>query len=407
MGYVRTNEALGRASASLDAATKNATFLNELFEEMFDKLSPEDQLEADTEIPLTRQLSPEVNKRPGGPFTFANGIEPPAQLGKGLGHPGASGPPHGRDDFRPPDHDFGGPRQLGPDRRSDSRHENARVKALSLLESVLASYDKFAQDNKANPQVQSEAAWVYYKMGTLNERLGRGEQADQAFDRTLAIFDKLSIRYPQKPVYFKRFFKVCAALNPWQTDPAKLGAIERRLRGMETSIGRLVAASPGNPDYLRGQIQLLAKLGLVRHKQGQPDAEALFRRALELADNLVRREPEVAYPHSDRSDVLEAYALVIADGGNLVKARELLETAMQDLEWVAADGLKSLLLAIRMESLADDFERIGDQKRGDQIQERADQFDPRPPLPNRTKPGQPFGPQRPGDGLSRDDPPTG
>ena len=406
VGYVRTNEALRRESVNLVAATKNVTFLNKLFEEIFDKLSPEDQLEADAEIPLTRQLSPDAHARLGDPLTFANGIEP-TNAGRGPGHPGAFGPPHGRDDFRPLDRDFGGPRHLGPDGRPDPRHENARDKALSLLESVLASYDQFAQNNKANAQVQSEAAWVYYKMGTLNERLGRREQADQAFNRTLAIFDELSSHNPQQPAYFKRFFRVCAALNPWQTDPAKLGAIERRLRGMETSIGRLVAASPGNPDYLRGQVQLLAKLGLVHHKQGRPDAEASFRRALELASILVEREPEKASPHSDRSDVLEAYALVLADGGNIVKAREFLEAAMQDLEWVAADGLRSLLLAIRMESLADDFERIGDQRRADQIQERADQVDPRPPLPNRPKPGQPFGPQRPGGDPSRDDSPTG
>ena len=107
------------------------------------------------------------------------------------------------------------------------------------------------------------------------------------------------------------------------------------------------------------------------------------------------RSPEEATPHSDRSDVREAYALILTERGDKEGARRLLDQAEEDLEWVAFDGLPSLPLAIRMESVADDFERLGDKARSDEIQVKADRVDPRPPLASRPKPGRPFGRFRP------------
>ncbi len=103
------------------------------------------------------------------------------------------------------------------------------------------------------------------------------------------------------------------------------------------------------------------------------------------------RSPEEGYPHSDRSDVLEAYGMVLVNQGKSAAARQRSEAAMADLEWVAADGLKSLAVASRMESLADDFENIGDQTRSDQIQERADRDRPQAP---RSQPAQTRSPLR-------------
>ncbi len=141
-------------------------------------------------------------------------------------------------------------------------------------------------------------------------------------------------------------------------------------------------------------MQLLAKLGLVTYHKDHQEPRTYFEQAIELAGQRIGRHPEEGLPHSDRSDVLEAYAVVLDDRREVDKARELLEAALEDLEWVAADGLKSIPLASRMERLADDFERLGDKRRSDQVQERADQVDPCPPLPGRKKPDRPFGPQR-------------
>ena len=318
-----------------------------------------------------------------------------------MGDPGAGGPPDGMSPF---DRGMGpgGPPPGMPGSLDPSLDD--RPRNLALFRSVLTAYDEFSRspDNKTDASLQSQAAWVYYKMGALSERLGNRDEADAAFERTLTIFDELAKLYPREPAYFTKFLRVCAAINPWQSDPAMRQAVEGRLRRMERALGLLLAASPTDRDYLRARMQLLAKLGLIRHAQDDPAAIGSLRQALAIANSLIERSPEEGYPHSDRSDVLEAYAMILENEGRTDQARKLLDAAFEDLEWVAADELKSESLATRMESVADDFIRLGDLTRSDQIQRRADEIDPRPPFAGRARPGRPFAPRREDSGPDLD-----
>ena len=47
----------------------------------------------------------------------------------------------------------------------------------ALLRSVLTFYERFAHRNEANPRLQGEAAWAYFKVGRLCEKLGRLDEA--------------------------------------------------------------------------------------------------------------------------------------------------------------------------------------------------------------------------------------
>ncbi len=323
---------------------------------------------------------------PGGP-----GGLPPDGPGPG---PGPGGPPPGEfDGGPPPDGDMrGGEPQFGP---FESSPED-RTKTMALLGLILEKYEQLAlsRDDKVYPEFQSEIAWLYLKMANYNERIGNRAKADQAFDRSLMIYDKLSADFAQEPRYFRRFFKVVAAINPYQVDPTMQVAVAKRLQRIEHTLNRFLTASPNNIDCLRARMQLLAKLGLLQYARYGPDVKNLFHQALEIAETLIKRSPEEGYPHSDRSDVLEAHAIVLEVSGQSAAAARLLNAAMEDLEWVAADGLMSESLATRMESLADDFKRLGDQTRSDEIQVQADKIDPRPPLANRPRPGRPFAPRR-------------
>ena len=389
VGYVNTNAALGDASANLklaeeniSLAEENISFLNGLFEDVFDKLTAIDKLEADAEVAISPPPISDHKGGPGGHRDFARG-GPGSPIDEGVLMSELMSGKHGRIDL--------------------IRRES-RAKAQALLESVLTSYDRFARKNKANSRLQGEAAWIYHKMGLLDERLGRVDQADLAFDRTLTIYEELSGQGGVSLVDFGKFPKVCSAVNPWEDDPGRLAAIDRRLTRMDLILGRLLAVAPDDPTFLRARMQLLAKLGLVRYHKDHQNPGAFFDQALLIAETLIRQAPEDGLPHSDRSDVLEAYAMVLEDRKETARASGLLEAAFEDLEWVASDGLRSLAIAARMESLSDDFERLGDQKRADEVQVRADQIDPRPPRPNRKKPGPPFGPQRPDAAQTPDEP---
>ena len=393
-GYAISNAALERERVSLSQKNSYISMFNDFLPGLLDALIPEEAVKDDHEVvPLTQPLIA-AGEGDSLPRTFADQTD-----GPGFG--GRFGPPREpgqkREPFPPPRFE-GGPGFGGnPLARGGwyDLSERERTRNLAIFRRVLTTYDQFAQSqNKTDAGLRSQAAWVYYKMGALSERLNHREEADAAFDQTLKIFEELAGLYPREPGYFRNFLKVCSTINPWQTDAGMRRTVEGRLQRMERTLGQLLSASPHDPSYLRARMQLLAKLGLIRQAQNRFDAIDPLQEALVIVGQLIARSPEDGYPHSDRSDVLEACALVAADQGKVTEARDYLENAFEDLEWVAADELKSEALATRMESLADDFERIGDTIRSEQIQKRADEIDPRPPLADRPKPGRPFAPRR-------------
>ena len=281
----------------------------------------------------------------------------------------------------------GGPEELTPTMQASGEV------ALKMQEKVMDAYTKFAlaQRLDANVQLQGEAAWVYFKMGTLYERLQRRPEAEKAFHQMLTILSELSTRHATDPSCFRGFFKVCESIQPTTLDPTLLEVVERRLDILDGVVDRLLAAKPGNFEYLRAKIRLLPKLGVVRYQRRRPDVEPLFREALRLADRLIAARPEDGYPHSDRADVLDAYAQVLIAIDKPAEARGRLEAALEDLEWVAADGLKSARLATQMERISDIFEEyLDDRDRAEQIQLRADQVDPRVSNPDRPRLGRPL-----------------
>ena len=440
-GYVIENRAGEKQKENLRELKQKETQITRLFLKLFEAVIPNDSLVVDQQVdPLLKGL-PKSAEDPQTVRMFADRLDPTGpgpndgRFGykSGPGGPGRPGPEPGpdRDDFGPPGEFAGGPPQPpdfamgpgGPPPRDgpgpggpppgdgpgpggpppgdaeelEFNPVGSLRKTVVLLENLLASYDRFAQSQKLRTDVelQSEVAWIYYKMAKLHDILGNREQADNAFDRSLTIFSHLPASDPLISKYFYRFLKVCSVINPWQTDPGVRAIVEDRLARMEIALNNFLVAEPNNEKYLRARMQLLAKSGLIRYQNRRDETvDEVFQQALKVADQLIAKNPEAAYPHTDRADVLEAFALVLGDQGKVGEARRLLNSAMEDLEWVAADELKSEDLASRMESLADDFERLGDQGRSDQIQERADRIDPRPPNADRPKPGRPFGPSR-------------
>ena len=370
-GYVARGAALAREQERVAAFGK-------LFKRVFDALYPL-----------------ETAERPGGRLT-----QPVIAAANDVGGGGRP--------FRPGPDDFGfGP---GPGWRDDPSGPgpvpghgpgagdgaNSRAASLDLQEQVMAEYDEFArsQGPDANPQLRGEAAWVHFKMGSLYERLGRQADADRSFHQTLTIFADLAARHAGDPTCFPGFFKVCEAIQPRPSDPARLAVVERRLEYLQGMVDRLLVAKPGDVGYRRAKLRLLAKLGVVRYQRRRPAVEEMFRAALALADGLVADLPEAGEPRSDRADVLDAYAQVLIAQGHPDQARARLDAALDDLEWVADDGLRSAPLADQMERVADLFEeQLGDPARADRVQRRADEIDPRAYLPDRPKLGRPLGPR--------------
>jgi serine/threonine protein kinase len=63
---------------------------------------------------------------------------------------------------------------------------------LKLLEQLLQFYDRFAQQNQSNQRLRAETARAYRRVGEIQQKLGRLDKADEAFERALAIYAQLA-----------------------------------------------------------------------------------------------------------------------------------------------------------------------------------------------------------------------
>ena len=330
IGYASTVRALGKAD-------DNVALSLAVFEELFDKLAPQDN----GPPPPTGHTSP---RRP--PLGEAG-----LQQGRGQG---ALGPGRRPDDAPP-----GPPRQGGP------------VANAELLQSVLTFYERFALRNETNPRLQSEAARAYFRVGTLCERLGRAPESARAHARAIDLLERLIAKYPRVAAYRAQLVEIAIMTDPWSADLSSLPRLEQRLRRAQALIDQLVLESPGDVEYAWPQLHVHAKLGAVLQRLNRlDDAESYFRRAIALAGSIIERAPVERRPRLDRADMREALAELQFDRGLPVEARTLLDEAVGDLESVSTDEPMTPSVADRFEKLGEAFEQIGEPERAREIARR-------------------------------------
>ena len=238
-GYVSTQRALRHAN-------DNVALSLEVFEELFERLTANDQL-------LSPPLGPKDRRTPLGhgpedgppPLDQPGGRRPPPPPPEDReGNPFAPQPPPRDRPSRGPgagpftkDHRPGGDPD-GPPRREISEEETA------LLESVLTFYDRFARQNATNSRLEGEAAWAYRKVGALYACLGRDDEAERAYVCAIAMFENLIARYPNVPEYRFKLVETCDMADPWAADPSTLQRLEPRLRRAWSSS---ISSPPGLP----------------------------------------------------------------------------------------------------------------------------------------------------------------
>jgi tetratricopeptide (TPR) repeat protein len=368
IGYVNTARALRRAD-------ENVSLSLAVFEELFNRFAAHDDV------------------RPPPPGQEAR--RPPRESGYG---PDEGRPPTGRprprgddgDPFAPPPTPPGDRRDARDRRPPRGREGPTRPDGpggdTPLLRSVLTFYDRFAGQNETNPRLQGEAAWAYRKVGSLYERLGRVAEAEAAYNRAIAMFEELVARYPGDPGYRLRLVQTYDMADPLSAGPASLGRLERRLARARDLIDRLAAESPANPEIVRTRIRVYMKLGSVLKRLGRTDdAEAWYRRVVDLTGASIDRPVEPEDRRLDRATAREALALLDLGRGRPGEARTLLDAAAADLKTIAEGERMPPPLAGRFATLAEAFEQLGDPERAGEMARWADEIGER-------QPHVPFGP---------------
>jgi tRNA A-37 threonylcarbamoyl transferase component Bud32/tetratricopeptide (TPR) repeat protein len=422
-GYAKTHQALGRADATVDLSLQ-------VFSEVFDKLTADD-MSLLPPPPGRHSVSgphgggerfsrgprgqgpprPPLNgeSAPGGP---GDGAEPPPPPGFGPGDllsggPGFGPPPPEFDDGPPPDEPGdGGPGD--PGRRGEARGpfgpgggppdggrggphgpppghgrgpfgggpfdggSTNSENTAHLLESILKFYDRFGQLNERNPnpKLQAEAAWAFRKVGAIDKRLGREQDAALATDRAIKMLEELVKQSPNDLEFRSKLVDTYIMANPWQVDPAGLERLHEQLAYAGGLVDQLVDEVPKSADYLQAQVHVYAKLGAVEERLGHAgEAEAYYRKALDAGQSLIalippaRRDRMDGRARTDRVFILESLAVLLFDQGRKDETRTALEAAVAEVpragdRWPARDSVQAL---------TDLFRKLGDTKRADEV----------------------------------------
>jgi serine/threonine protein kinase len=344
IGYASTAQALRRSQANVNLSL-------EIFESLFNRLGAEANFLPPPPGRSARRRLP----MPGDRTPAARGLAGVRRR-----------PDHGHG----PDGD-GTPTPDGA-RPSKAVAASAASNDPELIGDVLDFYDRFARQNAANPKLQVEAASAYRRVGAIHESLGQRAEARRAYDRAVAMLEALVARHPEVRDYRARLVETYIMANPWTAEDAELPAMVEHLRRAEAHADRLAAEDPDSTDGMLAMVHVQAKLATALRRLGRLDeADGRYRRALELTDRLLDREPANRRALWDRCDVREALALLDAQRGRDAEARALLEAAESDLRANAGRD-RMAALADRLDDLAEDFAALGDAERAESLARLAD-----------------------------------
>ncbi len=180
---------------------------------------------------------------------------------------------------------------------------------LALLEELLRFYERYAEGNRTNRRLRASTAQAYRRVGAIQQKLGRSEEAEDALRRALSAYEELAAEEGNGPAYAAELAATWNELGlvhqaSGRFDEARK-AFEEALRHAEeassdqgllerirahNSLGRTLAFFFG-PDRMRGS---RGKSAGERPPWSERSAEAIehHREALRLAETLVKRSPQ-------------------------------------------------------------------------------------------------------------------
>ncbi len=365
----RESNRRGEAEKATTRAEENVALSLEAIEDLFNTLDPND-----FGPPSRLPLRPEADEPDGAP------------------QPG--------DRRRPPP----GPRGGRPeDLRGGSEHESA------LLGSVLAFYDKFAARNATNPHLQREAAKAHLRVGDIQRRLERNEDAETAYLRAGALFEAALAAAPTDDELIRDVAEAAGRSAEVASTPEVLRTSEQRLERALQALDPMNRSSPDDANLraLRGRIEGAFATILERSERAE-DAEARYRKAIECTG--ASGDPACV---GTRSSLRVKLADLLITRERKPLALEALNAAAEDLQTLAVDDpqgpheheVRRWVIA-RLELIADKFRDLNEDSSGSTLDDKIDALrDPRHrrPLPPEPRPG-PAG-RRPPPRPPRDRPP--
>jgi serine/threonine protein kinase len=216
---------------------------------------------------------PEPREGPGGRHPPGGGEPGQRPRPRHAGGPGPGGE-------RGPDGEAGhGGRPGG---RGDSEEHRVR-----LLQVVLAFYERFVQQNEADPKLQSQAAKAQCHVGEIQARLGEMDKGRQAIQRSAASFAALVKAFPQQAEYLAGLLDTYRAEAVLARDCNDQSALIAAAEKVQSAGGQLIDAFPGDAHHALVAATFREIAELLESSGDLPSAEKFYRLSVPVAERLL------------------------------------------------------------------------------------------------------------------------
>lgn len=198
-----------------------------------------------------------------------------------------------------------------------------------LLQETLRYYTGFVEQAKDDPALRADLALTYSKIGTLTGEIGSTEQAVEAHENAIRLFEQLVAGNPRERSCRRR---LAVAQNNLALVLSRSGRIDAARKAYSSAI-RLqeqLARETDDAEEL-GELALSHNnLGLLQVGTGEPaNAEASFREAIRLQEDLLKMDPDNPERLRNRAASFNNLSAIYADD-QPTRAAELYERALAD-----------------------------------------------------------------------------
>ena len=162
-----------------------------------------------------------------------------------------------------------------------------------LLQDTLQYYRDFVEEARDDPSLRADLALTYSKIGTLADQIGSSEEAIDAHENALQLFEQLAADEPRVEAHRGR---VAVCRNNLGLLLARCGRTDEARRAYCHAIGLQEELVDGAEDGEQYQSDLALShnnLGLLQSETGElKDAEASFDEAIRLQERLLVARPD-------------------------------------------------------------------------------------------------------------------
>jgi tetratricopeptide (TPR) repeat protein/tRNA A-37 threonylcarbamoyl transferase component Bud32 len=181
---------------------------------------------------------------------------------------------------------------VGEDTLSDAPRADSLRR--ELLQQALKFYEQMAGEPGRNPKARREIAQAHRRIGAIQERLGRLEQAEEEYRRAIAVASDLVKEFPAELAYQQDLAAGYRGLGSTLKTRGRLAESEQTFRRAVELQELLVTTFPKVSDYRLALAMALRGLAEAGSASGRPDeGERLCRRSLSLLETLVAEFPNI------------------------------------------------------------------------------------------------------------------